>query len=40
MDGLLNTRSAVVKGGYLKKEPDLGIGNHGLHYFTKDRLAK
>ncbi len=38
MDGLLNTRSAVVKSDYLRDDPELGIGKRGVHYFTQARL--
>lgn len=40
MDGLLGTRSAVVKTDYERDTPELGIGKRGLHYFTQDRLQK
>lgn len=38
MDGLLNTRTATVIGGYLSDYPDLGIGNNGINYFNSTRL--
>ena len=38
MDGLLNTRTATVVGGYLDNSPDLGIGNNGVNYFNSSRL--
>ncbi len=40
MDGLLNTRSAVMKSDYLRGDPDLGDGStRGVHYFTQQRLT-
>ncbi len=40
MDGLLNTRSAVMKSDYLRSDPDLGDGStRGVHYFTQQRLT-
>ncbi len=41
MDGLLNTRSAVVKSDYLLDDPPLpeDVGRRGVHYFTQERLA-
>ncbi len=40
MDGLLNTRTALVLEKYRLNTPDLGIGQNGVRYFQQDRLTK
>jgi hypothetical protein len=40
MDGLTMTRTALILGEYLYPEPDLGIGDSGIHYFLRERLEK
>ncbi len=40
MDGLLHTRTALVLGNYSYPEPDLGIGDNGVHYMLEQRVAK
>ncbi len=40
MDGLLNTRTALIFGKYNYSEPKLGVGNHGIHYFLQNRVTK
>ncbi|TRY71803.1 hypothetical protein TCAL_11177 [Tigriopus californicus] len=38
MDGILPTRTAKVLEPYVRKDPDLQIGDHGMNYFTENRL--
>lgn len=38
-DGIIPTRTAKLLQDYTADSPDYGIGNRGMNYFTRDRLA-
>ncbi len=40
VDGLIQTRTALVIGNYSHPEPDLGLGDNGVHYFLQERISK
>ena len=39
MDGLLNTRTALIFGTYGDDDPKLGVGDQGIHYFLQNRVT-